>query len=201
MQRVFSSYENLKIYIGASGIYSTYADMMLKNHLECMGSGYGSFELEIDNNIYEVRVLSSRDEKEFELYDIEKFNYVYILNIDMNFIEHYQKIKLLKVLINKFSEVSYDYGKLIGICEDTENYKNDLLSIKNDTMESIFEVAKSILSFRDRLELFLAEIELYGRYREYEGEYEYIGSDNEYELNKRWAQLQYNKIYNMIGEL
>ena len=201
MQRVFSTYENLKIYIGASGIYNTYADDMLKNHLECMGSGCGSFELEIDKNIYEVRVLSSRDEKEFEMYDIEKFNYVYILNMNMCFIEHYQKVRLLKILINKLSEVSYDYGKLIGKFEDTENYKNDLLSIKNDTIESIFEVAKSILSFRDRLDLFMADVKTYSRYREYEGEYEYIGSDNEYEMNKRWGQLQYNKIYNMIKEL
>lgn len=201
MQRVFSSYENLKIYIGASGVYSEYADDMLRNHLECMGSGCGSYLLEIDKNIYEVTILSSRDEKEFELYDIEKFNYAYILNMNMNFLEHNRKIKLLKILVNKISEVSYDIGKLIGCELETENYKNDLLTIKNDTMESIFEVAESFSSLREKLDLFLAEIKMYSIYREREGEYEYIGSDNEYELNKRWAQLQYNKIYDMLGVL
>lgn len=201
MQRVFSSYENLKIYIGANGIYNTYADDMLRNHLECIGSGCGSFELEIDKNIYEVTILSSRDEKQFELYDIEKYNYAYILNINMNYIEHYQKVRLLKILVNKMGEVSYDIGKLIGNIMDTENYKNDLLTIKNDTIESIYEVAKSIFSLRDRLDLLLAEVKLYSTYKEREGEYLYIGSDNEYELNKKWATLQYNRIYDMLGAL
>lgn len=62
MNKVFTNYDDLKIYIGADGIYSTYAEDELSNYLGCVGSNIGSFKLEIDDKKYEITVSSKENE-------------------------------------------------------------------------------------------------------------------------------------------
>lgn len=62
MNKVFTNYDDLKKYIGADGIYSTYAEEELANYLGCVGSNIGSFPLEIDSKKYEITVSSKENE-------------------------------------------------------------------------------------------------------------------------------------------
>lgn len=194
MKRVFTNYEKLKQYIGADGIYSRYADDELRNHLECIGSNTGWFELEIENNVYTVEVNS------YEV-GIEEYKYSFILNINQSFIENETKRKILKKLINKYGEIRFHLGELFRNELDTENLKDDLEEIENNTFEDIKELIISISYNKTSIELFIKEIELYGKYKEQKGKYVYIGSDNEYELNKKWAELQYKRIQKMLHEI
>ena len=194
MKRVFDNYEKLKIYIGADGVYSVYADNQLREHLECIGSDIGYFELEIENNVYTVEVNS------YEV-GIEEYRYIYILNINQSFIENETKRKILKILINKYVEIKFYLGQLSRNTLNTEILKDDLREIQKNTFEDIKELVTSISYNKTSIELFIEEIKIYGKYKYQEGKYLYVGSENEYELNKKWAKLQHERIQKMLHEI
>lgn len=194
MRKVFNDYEKLKKYIGADGIYSRYADEELSNHLACIGSNTGWFELEIEDNRYYIEPLS------YEI-GIEEYEYSFILNINMNLIDNYNKKNILKKLLIKYAEIKYMQGSLSINDEENEILKDELIEIENNTFEDIRELIIDLINNRNVKNQLLMNIKLYGKEKEKFGEYTYKGSDNEYDFSEFSFNKYFEKINRIIDEV